>query len=172
MARQINPSLLVVILLPLIAVLTTLPSLVNAEDPSQPLYPCAQGWARNLIHLWRASRKWARRGLANQCYDFVYIRSFRLPPDYRGPFAVSVRSGRVVRNETWPDELFIPTMPAIFQQIKDECFAACPNDGPARCDVTYDPTTEDFVQDVYIDLVAQIVDEEISYSIANLTFCE
>lgn len=99
-------------------------------------------------------------------YRFTYTRSCFCPPQYRGPFDVTVRSGAVAdvayKGEGEPIE-----RPFTEYQTVDDLFAllaeAYARDA-ARVDATYDPTTGQPTE-VYIDYSEQMADEEVGFTV-------
>ncbi len=99
-------------------------------------------------------------------YRFTYSRNCFCPPQYRGPFDVTVRGGAVAdvayRGEGDPID-----RPLTEYQTVDDLFAliaeAYARDA-ARVDVTYDPTTGQPTE-VYIDYDEQMADEEVGFTV-------
>lgn len=85
-------------------------------------------------------------------------------PDWVGPFAVSVRNGRVVG----PD-LSLPTMMDIMETVFVACLMGCPDEGASWCQVTYGEYG--YVERVSITGMPDTYDD-VFYTVSNFTICE
>jgi hypothetical protein len=109
-------------------------------------------------------QRWAAQGAAD--YQFTYTRGCFCPPQYRGPFDVTVRGGAVTdvvyRGEGEPADRALSE----FQTVEDlfDLIAEAYDRKAARVDVTYDAATGQ-PSDVYIDYDEQMADEEIGFTV-------
>lgn len=111
-----------------------------------------------------ARQRWAARGLDD--YRFTYTRGCFCPPQYRGPFAVTVRDGAVAdvvyEGEGEPADRALSeyqTVDSLFDLI-----AAAYDRGAATVHVTYDPATGQPTE-AYIDYDERLTDEEVSFTV-------
>jgi hypothetical protein len=111
-----------------------------------------------------ARQRWAAHGLED--YRFTYLRGCFCPPQYRGPFDVTVRAGEVVdvtyEGEGEPADRALAeyqTVDGLFDLIAE----AYDRDA-ATVSVTYDAATGRPAE-VYIDYDEQVVDEEVSFTV-------
>ena len=106
---------------------------------------------------------WEEAGLDG--YTMTVSRSCFCPPEYRGPFAVTVEDGETTGAlyDGRPAEVGDPpTVEALFALLA-EAYAR----GAARVDVTYDPALG-YPTSLYIDRDERIADEEVGYEVTDL----
>ena len=111
-----------------------------------------------------ARARWAAVG--PDAYTMTLSRSCFCPEEYRGPYRVSVRGGTVTRVEmngqTLPADRAL-SVEALFALLEDA--TARPAE---RIDVTYDARLG-YPTSVAIDYDARIADEEVAYTVRDLT---
>lgn len=99
-------------------------------------------------------------------YRFTYTRNCFCPPQYRGPFEVTVRGGTVA-DVGYEGEGEPVDRPLSEYETVDDLFAllgeAYDRDA-ARVDVTYDESTGQPTS-IYIDYEEQMADEEVGFTV-------
>lgn len=153
---MIRTALLAVLLLPLAGCPAPAePGVLPGETPasSGPAVPVPD-------RVDEAREQWAAAGPA--AYQLTLHRSCFCPPEYRGPFMVTVRDGDVetVRYEGQTvDAARGMSVESLFDLIED-AYAR----GAERVDAEFDPTWG-YPTRLYIDYEAQMADEEIGYEV-------
>jgi hypothetical protein len=107
-----------------------------------------------------ARERWEAAGPA--AYEMTLRRSCFCPPDWRGPFRVTVRDGAVasVTYEGAPvDAERAVTVDALFDLVADAAARRA-----ERLDVVYDPDWG-YPARLFIDYDARIADEEVGYEV-------
>lgn len=109
-----------------------------------------------------AAERWADAG--PDAYRMTLQRSCFCPPDWRGPFRVTVRDGAVVE-ATYEGEPIdverVITAEALISLLRDAY-----TEGAERVDAAYDPEFG-YPTQLYIDYSAQIADEEVGYEVSQ-----
>jgi hypothetical protein len=141
--------------------LLALPACVPA--PADPTGPGAGDPEHSLA---AARARWTAAGVDD--YSYTLSRQCFCPPEFIGPFNVTVRDGAVrsVTREGAPvntSQVPIPTVPAIFDEI-----AAAIDAGAAEVRVEYDATLG-YPTELWIDQDRMMADEETGYSISALS---
>lgn len=102
-------------------------------------------------------------------YRFTYTRTCFCPPQYRGPFEVTVRGGEVT-DVAYKGEGEPVDRPLTEYQTVDDLFAliaeAYERDA-ARVDAAYDPATGQ-PTNIYIDYNEQMADEEVGFTVESV----
>jgi hypothetical protein len=124
-------------------------------------------WLRELDE---ARARWEALGLDH--YTIELSRGCFCPVEFVGPFRVTVADGRVESVEYARSDMtgkppaeavrLMPSVESLFAEIAEANLT-----GAAEVRVTYDPETG-VPTDIYIDQIAEAVDEEISYEVRLL----
>jgi hypothetical protein len=115
--------------------------------------------------LVQARARWAAAGVDD--YAFTIHRSCFCPPEYTGPFRMTVRDGEIasVTRAGRPVDAVqvqVPAVDDLFDQL-EAAYAA----GAATVRVTYDAGMGHPVE-IWIDLDEAMADEETGYTISDL----
>lgn len=141
--------------------------LVPSQSPvAEPLptQRCDDNW-QATAEAYRANLEFWQ---SPSCYRFKFERACECLPDMAGPFAVEVRNGTMVKSVEAP--VPIPTIDEMLATIERECVATCPDSGAASCRIVYGDKGE--VSSLYIDLEADVADEELIYFVRAFELCD
>lgn len=168
MSRALPALVLLLSMLAFAACSSSRPEAVPARVDSLRAEPALLGTANDGPQALAASRaRWEAQRPGD--YRFTYTRSCFCPPQYRGPFDVTVRGGAVA-DVAYEGEGEPIDRPLTEYQTVDDLFAliaeAYARDA-ARVDATYDPTTGQPTE-VYIDYNEQMADEEVGFTIESI----
>jgi hypothetical protein len=156
---------LLLAVLPLAACSSPRPDAVPVRADSLRAEPVPLGAMDDGPQALAASRAtWEAQRPAD--YRFTYARSCFCPPQYRGPFDVTVRSGAVA-DVAYKGEGEPIDRPLTEYQTVDDLFALLAEAyarNAARVDVTYDPATGQPTS-FYIDYDEQMADEEVGFTV-------
>jgi hypothetical protein len=136
-------------------------------EPDGETGELVEPWLRELDE---ARARWEALGLER--YTIELSRGCFCPVEFVGPFRVMVADGRIESVEYAPGgpkgkppaeaTRFIPSVEGLFAEIEEANVT-----GAAEVRVTYDLETG-VPTDIYIDQIAEAVDEEISYEVRLL----
>jgi Family of unknown function (DUF6174) len=126
--------------------------------------PCDASWNSTAVQYSTNLEKWG----SPDCYVFTIQRLCFCTDVVRNPADVRVENGTIVSPTNY-EELFLLPMKGLFDQVNDLCVKNCPDQGAARCDISYGPDGN--LASAYIDRSEMIADEEISYTITNYRAC-
>ena len=156
--RPLAPFLAALAALPLAACVSPL----TAEGPVGP----AAATDSTEAALEAAHARWQAAGPA--AYEFVYEASCFCPPEYRGPFTLTVRDGAVreayyAGRAVDPTDPRYPTVDQLFAQLAEAFDREAESVRVAYDEALGYPAT------AYVDYEALMADEELSFTIRRLT---
>lgn len=137
-------------------------ALAGCPAPADPVVGPAEGAGGSVVpdSVVLARARWA--DAAPAAYRLTLHRSCFCPPEYRGPFEVTVRAGEVetVRYEGQVVDAERGLSVEDLFELIDDAYAR----GAERVDVELDPEWG-YPARLYIDYEAQMADEEVGYEV-------
>ncbi|GKY91366.1 hypothetical protein MPSEU_000108800 [Mayamaea pseudoterrestris] len=129
---------------------------------------CQADWRQIRRRLASAKRRWARKAPSVGCYN-MSIEKVCLCPDCIGPQDVKVVRSKIQNPQKCTKDL--PTVSELFDLVEQYCVKDCPSSGAFSCEVEFDDKYG-YVTDLNIDVVENMKDEELIYSVKKLSFCK
>ena len=145
--------------------LLTLGSMASDQHTSA----CQDNWRQIRKRLRASQTKWAKKAPSTSCYNMTLAKQCFCTPEWIGPHALQITNG-AIKNTTIPSTE-MPTVEDLFDLVDEHCVADCPASGAASCKVRFDPVYG-YIKSLWIDVSAQMADEEIGYVVSDLSFCE
>jgi hypothetical protein len=132
---------------------------------------CPKSWKRLRSQYYRNRDKWEEEAPSTTCYNMTIQATCFCVDTYRQPHYLVVRNGEIQNSSVGEYAAEMPTVDGLFRRLYNSCLRNCPRSGAAECKVKFNKDYG-YITSIYIDQSELIADEEINYTVSELTFCE